>query len=71
MGNKSNPMYNSSGCADPTVYEALKPIIKEDAAIEKKSHELIKVMKGMAALSGFELIERIQIRHKKSGKEFK
>ena len=70
MSNK-NPRFNSSGCADPTAYEALKPIIKEDAAIEKKSHELIKVMKNIAAWAGFEFIERIQLRHRKSGKEFK
>lgn len=28
-----NPHFNASGCADPTAYEALKPIIKEDARV--------------------------------------
>jgi hypothetical protein len=28
-----NPKYNASGCADSTAFEALKPIIQEDAAL--------------------------------------
>lgn len=27
-----NPKYNASGCADPTAYEALKPIIQKGQA---------------------------------------
>lgn len=71
MKSRNNPIYNKSGLADPTAYHALKPMIKEDASVEKQSSELIKIMKGIVALAGFEFISRIQIRHKKSGKEFK
>ena len=35
MANK-NPKFNASGCPDPTAYEALKPIIKEDTALENR-----------------------------------
>lgn len=42
---RRNPYYNDSGCPDPTAYEALKPIIQEDAALEKKVHNLINVLK--------------------------
>jgi len=31
-----NPKFNASGCPDPTAYEALKPIIKEDTALENR-----------------------------------
>ena len=31
-----NPRFNSSGCSDPTAYEALKPIIKEDHELTGK-----------------------------------
>lgn len=70
MANK-NPHFNASGCADPTAYEALKPIIKEDAEIERKAYELVKIVKIIISWAGFELVQRVQIKHKKSGKEFR
>lgn len=63
--------YNASGCADPTAYEALKPIIQEEAELEKKVHNLINVLKFIVEWAGFEFIGRIQIKDKKTGKEFK
>lgn len=71
MGDKRNPRYNQSGCADPTAYEALKPIVKNEKKLDKRVHETIKVIKSIINLSGFELVGRIQIRDKKTGKEFK
>jgi hypothetical protein len=62
---------NSSGCSDPTAYEALKPIIKEDASIDHKVHNLVNTLKFVVDWAGFEFIGRIQLRHRKSGKEFK
>jgi len=66
-----NPRFNSSGCSDPTAYEALKPIIKEDAVLENKAHNLVNTLKCIVDLAGFEMIGRIQIRDKKSGREFR
>lgn len=66
-----NPKFNASGCADPTAYEALKPIIQEDAALEKKVHNIVNTVKFIVDWAGFEMIGRIQIRHKESGREFK
>jgi len=71
MGDKRNPRYNQSGCSDPTAYEALKPIIKNEKKLERRVNETIKVVKSIINLSGFELVGRIQIRDKKTGKEFK
>lgn len=70
MANK-NPRFNDSGCYDPTAYEALKPIIKDDAILENKAHNLVNTLKFVVEWAGFEFIGRIQIRHKKSGREFK
>ena len=66
-----NPMFNSSGCKDPTAYEALKPIIQEDAELERKVHSVIKTLKLIVDWAGFELIGRIEIRDKKTRKEFR
>lgn len=71
MSRKNNLYYNDSGCPDPTAYEALKPIIQEDAALEKKVHNLINVLKFIVEWAGFEFIGRIKIRDKKSGREFR
>lgn len=70
MANK-HPHFNASGCADPTAYEALKPIIQEDAALEKKVHNVVNTVKFIVDWAGFEMIGRIQIRDKKSGREFR
>jgi hypothetical protein len=67
----NNPRFNASGCPDPTAYEALQPIIKEDAELEKKAHDLIKILKVIMGLAGFELMNRIEIKDKKSGRVFK
>ena len=66
-----NPYFNASGCADPTAYEALKPIIKEDVELESKVNFLIKVLKFIINESGFELLNRIEIKDKKTGRCFK
>lgn len=66
-----NPKYNGEGYHDPTAYEALKPIIKEDAAVQSKVNKLMTALKLVVDLAGFDLIGRIQVRHRKSGKEFK
>lgn len=71
MGNNKNPFLNASGCPDPTAYQALKPIIKEEAEMDRKVHMLITTLKNLVELSGFEFIGRIQVRHKNSGKEFR
>ncbi len=70
MANK-NPHFNASGCPDPTAYEALKPIIKEDTALENRVNFLIKVLKFIINETGFELLNRIEIKDKRSGRVFR
>jgi len=65
--NPRNPRLNSSGCKDLTAYEAVKNITKD----EKRAHALIKILKYIIDLAGFDLIERIQLKNKSTGKEFK
>jgi len=49
----------------------LKPIIKEDAELESKVNFLIKVLKFIINETGFELLNRIEIKDKKTGREFR
>jgi hypothetical protein len=70
MANK-NPRLNDSGLPDPTAYEALKPIIKNDNDVDKTAHSLINTLKFIVDWAGFEFIGRIRVKHKKTGREFK
>jgi hypothetical protein len=63
----TKPWLNESGCPDPTAYEVMKRLNR----VDKDAHTVITTIKNILDLSGFELIGRIQIRHKKSGKIFK
>lgn len=67
----SKPHKNAEGYADPTAYHALKPIMQEDAALEGKVSFLIKVLKYIIEESGFELLARIELRDKRTGRCFR
>ena len=65
------PWENGEGYPDPTAYNALRPIMQEDAALEGTVNFLIKVLKFIIAESGFELLARIEIKDKKTGRCFR
>lgn len=71
MVDKRNPMFNSSGCKDPTAYEAISQVTKEEAELNQMVHTLINVLKFIVDLSGFELVGRIMVKDKRTGKEFR
>ena len=71
MGNNGKPWLNSSGCPDPTAYAAMRNIQREEKPIDEAAHKVVTTIKSILDLSGFELVGRIQIQHKKSGKIYK
>lgn len=66
-----NPRRNSEGYFDPTAYMGLKPIIEEENALEREVNMLVKVLKYIISKSGFELVSRIELRDKKTGRTFR
>ena len=62
---------NSEGYNDPTAYEALYRIRQEELEQNRRVAELIKVLRYIIDKSGFELAARIELREKKSGREFR
>ena len=68
---KSSPFFNSEGYADPTAFYGTKNVIREETELEDKVHTLVHIIKDVVNLAGFEVIGRIQFKHKKTGKEFK
>lgn len=67
----SNPKYNHEGYPDPTTYHGTRKLIQEENAIEKRANELIRVLKFVIKHADFELIDRIKLKDKKTGRKFK
>lgn len=67
QGNKDNPFYNSEGYPNPTAFG----VIQEENELEKKTGFLIKVLKFIISESGYELLNRIEVKDKKSGRVFR
>lgn len=59
--------YNPEGYRDQTAYDAIRNAADE----EEKVAVLIKVIKSILRLSGFELINRIEIRSTKTRREYR
>ena len=70
QGDKNKPYYNASGYPDPTASKAIKSVKNEDA-LENTVGFLIKILKYIIRESGFELVNRIELRDKQSGRCFK
>lgn len=62
---------NREGYNDPTTYAALSKIQREEIELQRRVSEVINVLKYVIDKSGFELMARIEIRDKKTGKEFR
>lgn len=69
--NVKNPKLNSEGYADPTAYMGMRDVIKTESEADKRAFDLIKVLKFIIRSCGFELIERIQIKDTKTGREYR
>lgn len=66
-----NPKLNSEGYYDPTAYNGLRNILREENALERDVTMLIKVLKYIIGKAGFELVGRIEIKDKKTGRVFR
>ena len=61
---------NAEGYVDLTAYAALKSIVNDERA-EKKAAYLVSVLKYIIRESGFELVNRIELKHKRTGRIFR
>lgn len=59
--------YNGSGYHDPTAYKAIKRISEEEIKVSK----VIKTIQAVAHLAGYEIVDRIVLRDKETGKEWR
>lgn len=66
---------NQEGYPDPTAYNAINNVSPRTGSNEKSARDiaaevLIKTVKNLVWLSGFNLIERIKLEDPKSGKKY-
>lgn len=62
---------NIEGYSDPTASFAVGQVSREESEADKRAYDLVKVLKFIIRSCGFELIERIQLKDTKSGREYK
>lgn len=62
------PPRNAEGYPDPTAYDALQSLQAEWEEEETRLSRVIKIIKLVLDLCGFELVDRIVLRDKKSGR---
>ena len=65
--NDRDLMRNGSGCLDPTAYEAIKNIERED----ENFHKLLHMIFDICELSGFRIEGRIVLIDKVTGKVYR
>lgn len=61
------PWENKSGLPDPTAYNGEKAISEE----EQKVADLVWIIKKIALWSGFEVINRVEFRNRRSGRTYR
>lgn len=62
---------NSEGYNDPTAFAALSKIYQEECEQQRRVAQLVYILKYIIDKSGFDLISRIELREKRTGKEFR
>ncbi len=62
---------NNEGYADPTACTAIGTVAREEQEIEKLNHRVIQSFRLLVDLAGFEIVGRVTLKHRKSGKIFK
>ena len=67
----NDPRRNSEGYYDPTAYEGMRSLVREENALEGRVSDLIKVLKFIIRNCGFEVVSRIEIKDIKTGRVFK
>lgn len=67
----NDPRRNSEGYYDPTAYEGMRSLVREENALEGRVSDLIKVLKFIIRNCGFEVVSRIEIKDIKTGRVFR
>lgn len=67
----NDPRRNAEGYLDVTAYLGTKNVIQEENEAERTNKDLIHTFRLLADMAGFEIVGRITIKHKKTGRIFR
>ena len=67
MDKNNNPKRNSEGYADTTAYQAEQQISEED----RRMNQLIRTLKFIIDAAGYDLVERIVLRDRRTGRIYR
>lgn len=62
---------NVSGALDPTAHDALTDVYSEESETDRKTFALIKAIKILIDLAGYDLIARIELRDRQTGRIYR
>ena len=62
---------NAEGYSDPTAHDAITKIAREESERLRRLSAVVGVRKSVADLAGFDLIERVALRDRKTGREYR
>jgi len=62
---------NAEGYSDPTAHDAISKITREENERLRRVSTVIGIIKSILDLAGFDLIERVAIRDRKTGREYR
>lgn len=62
---------NKEGYNDPTAYKGMMAALRDETDQQRRLTVLIGVLKYIIDLAGFELLNRIEVKDRKTGKEFR
>lgn len=71
MAGKKIPYLNPEGYADPTAHDALTPIQAKQDESDKRCQQLIKALKSTIDLADYDLLARIEVRDRKTGRIYR
>ena len=62
---------NAEGYIDPTAYKAITKVMQEESDQQRRINALIGSLKSLIDLAGYDLLNRIEVRDRKTGREYR
>lgn len=62
---------NKEGYNDPTAYKGMMAVLREESEQQRRLTSLIHVLKYIIDLAGYDLLNRIELKDRRTGKEYR
>ena len=62
---------NAEGYTDPTAHDAISKVVREENERQRRVSIVIGILKNAADLAGFDLVNRVVLKDRKTGREYR